>query len=64
MTALEYMEKQLAKNRQNLDRETARGATEKVLSDIRNKIGYYEEAVEALEDKCWKPLPEFPREGM
>lgn len=64
MTALEYMEKQLVWYRLNFDREFAREAPEEVLRNIQRKIGYYEEAVEALRDKCWEPLPEFPKEGM
>ena len=49
MTALEYMEKQLAKHKANYIRESNRNAPEKVLSDIQAKIGYYEQAVEALQ---------------
>lgn len=49
MTALEYMEKQLLKNKTNYIRESNRGASEKVLSDIQNKINYYEQTVEALD---------------
>lgn len=49
MTALEYMEKQLLKNKANYIRESNRGASEKILSDIQNKISYYEQAVEALD---------------
>lgn len=48
MTALEYMEKQLRKHQLNYERESARGVSEKMLDDIRAKIGYYEAAVEAL----------------
>ena len=48
MTALEYMEKQLSKHSANLLRETNRNAPEEVLHNIRAKIGYYTEAVEAL----------------
>ena len=48
MTALEYMEKQLAKNKANYIRESNRFAPEKVLNDIQVKIDYYEQAVEAL----------------
>ncbi len=48
MTALEYMENQLIKNRLNFDREFGRGAPEEMLNNIRLKISYYEAAVEAL----------------
>ena len=49
MTALEYMKKQLLKNKSNYIRESNRGASEKILNDIQNKISYYEQAVEALD---------------
>ena len=48
MTALEYMEKQYNKHKANYIRESDRGAPEKMLNDIKLKIGYYEQAVEAL----------------
>ena len=48
MTALEYMEKQLHKHQMNYKRESARGVSEEMLSNIEKKIGYYEAAVEAL----------------
>lgn len=48
MTALEYMEKQLQKHRVNYNREILRGVPEEMLQNIRLKVGYYEEAVEAL----------------
>ena len=48
MTALEYMERQLVKHRQNYLREADRKVPEEMLNNIRKKIGYYEEAVEAL----------------
>ena len=48
MTALEYMEKQYNKHKANYTREADRGAPEKMLNDIKAKIGYYEQAVEAL----------------
>lgn len=48
MTSLEYMERQLNKNRMNLVRETDRGAPEEVLCNIREKIKHYGAAVEAL----------------
>lgn len=48
MTALEYMEKQVQKNRQNFIREFDRKAPQEVLENIKQKISYYETAVEAL----------------
>ena len=48
MTALEYMEKQVEKHRQNYARENARCAPLEVLQNIEKKISYYEQAVEAL----------------
>ena len=51
MTAREYMEKQIKKHTRSLALEIKRGATEEVLRNIALKIGYYEEAVEALEGR-------------
>ena len=48
MTALEYMEKQVEKHRQNLARENVRCAPLEVIQNIEKKISYYEQAVEAL----------------
>ena len=48
MTALEYMEKQVRKHRQNFLQQYDRNAPEEVLANIRAKISYYEEAIEAL----------------
>lgn len=48
MTPLEYMESQVIKRRLNHDRELARGAPEEQLHNIRQKIGYYEAACDAL----------------
>lgn len=48
MTALEYMEKQLANHRLNYTRSSDRGVPAEMLENIRLKIGYYESAVEAL----------------
>jgi hypothetical protein len=48
MTALEYMEKQLRKNQRIYNSEFKRGAPEEILRNIEKKIGYYEEAVNAL----------------
>ena len=62
MTALEYMEKQLAKHRMNLDREIKRNAPEDMVENIKTKIGYYTEAVDALKGnvciKITKPKKE------
>ena len=56
MTALEYMEKQLQKHRQNFIREFDRKAPQEVLENIKLKISHYEAAVEALrnneDDRC------------
>ena len=56
MTALEYMEKQVQKNRQNFIREFDRKAPQEVLENIKLKISYYEDAVKALRnneaDRC------------
>lgn len=49
MTPLEYMEKQVRKQKYNLGQQTVRGAPEADLENIRKKIGYYEAAVAALE---------------
>ena len=54
MTALEYMEKQYNKHKANYTREADRGAPEKMLNDIKLKIGYYEQAVEALKREEYK----------
>lgn len=51
LTPLEYMEKQLQKNRNNYNREFLRGAPEKVLDNISLKIGHYEAAVTALREQ-------------
>jgi hypothetical protein len=48
VTAIEYMERQVQRHRLNYDRESARGAHEEMLRNIRKKLGYYEAAVEAL----------------
>ena len=48
MTALEYMEKQVMKHGFDLGREIARGASSEIIENIRKKICYYEQAVEAL----------------
>jgi hypothetical protein len=48
MTALEYMEKQVAKHRLNFNREWERGAPNEMLQNIAEKIRHYEAAVEAL----------------
>ena len=51
MTALDYMTRQLTKHRLNHDRELARGASEEQLHNIRQKIGYYEAACDALREQ-------------
>ena len=48
MTALEYMEKQVNRHRQNYEHELVRGVPEDMLNNIALKISYYEQAVEAL----------------
>jgi hypothetical protein len=57
MTALEYMERQVVSNRLNHDRQVARGAPEEDLANIRKKIGFYEEAAEALRKECDSKCP-------
>ena len=56
MTAIEYMEKQIRKCRDNYAREAKRNAPKENLDNIRAKIGYYEAAVNALKgqtkEKC------------
>lgn len=57
MTAIEYMEKQLAKHKVNYEREAARGVPDEMLNNIKAKIGYYEDAVQALKwrhEQCVK----------
>lgn len=49
MTALEYMKRQVDKHTANYEREKRRGVPGEVLENIKNKIGYYVEAVKALE---------------
>ena len=49
MTALKYMIQQRDKHTANYEREKRRGVPKEVLDNIRAKIGYYEEAVKALE---------------
>lgn len=53
MTSIEYMEKQLNKHKANYIRESNRGVPDKMLNDIKSKIDYYEQAVEALKF-IWK----------
>lgn len=48
MTALEYMEKQVQKHRQDYIREYSRFAPQKMLDNILMKVNYYELACEAL----------------
>ena len=50
MSALEYMKKQVEKNNIKLSKVIAKtGVTEEEINNIRSKIGYYQEAVNALE---------------
>lgn len=51
LTALGYMERQRTKCYQNWQRERERGAPPEVLANIMRKIGYFEEAIEALNMK-------------
>ena len=51
MTALEYMKREMDKHTANYEREKRRGVPGEVLQNIKNKIGYFEEAVKALERK-------------
>ena len=48
MTAIEYMEKQIQKHRQNYVRELARGVSKEMLDNIKLKISYYETAIESM----------------
>lgn len=48
MTTLEYMEKQLKKHKNNLQREMKRNAPFEVVNNISNKLGYYAEVVDIL----------------
>lgn len=59
MTALEYMEKQLQKHSMNLEREIKRGAPEADLCNIALKIGYYEEAVDALKMSAYVEVTRY-----
>lgn len=50
MTALEFMRSQVERNYKNLISASKRkGITKDELNSIRSKIGYYKEAVRALE---------------
>lgn len=48
MTALEFMEKQVRKCQINFEKESGRGAPAEVIGNLLRKIGYYQDAVEAL----------------
>ena len=48
MTALEYMRKQLETHKANLHRAIAKKSPEEEIEGIKNKIGYYEIAVNAI----------------
>ncbi len=53
MTTIEYMKKQIEKHTRSLEKTASRsGVTEEELNNIRAKIAYYKEAVEALEAKA------------
>ena len=49
MSALEFMRKELDRNKKNLFREFERNAPDDVIENIEKKIGYYDAACEALE---------------
>ena len=51
MTALQYMQKQLEKHKVNLHRAIAKKSPDEEVDNIKNKISYYEAAVDALR-KC------------
>lgn len=51
MNALKYFRRQLEKAQYNLAQQESRGATEEVIRNIKKKIGYYEAAVKALEER-------------
>ena len=51
MTALEYMEKQIQQHRISHIQAVDRNAPEEMLENIRRKISYYEEAIEALKER-------------
>ena len=57
MTALEYMEKQIQKNHKKYYHEHERGASDEILDNIVAKIGYYEEAAEALRNEMNHDAP-------
>lgn len=51
--SVEYMKKQIEKHTRSLEKTASRsGVTEEELNNIRAKIRYYKEAVEALEAKA------------
>ena len=51
MTALEYMENQLQKQKYIYGREMLRCVPQEMLDNIKRKISYYEEAVETLKNE-------------
>lgn len=59
MTALEYMEKQLQKHRNNYDCELLRGVPEEMLQNIGRKVGYYEAAVDALKMSAYVEVTRY-----
>lgn len=48
MTTLEYMQRQLNKHQANLAHQIERGAPEKDIENIREKIAHYSEVVDML----------------
>ena len=48
MTALQYMQKQLEKHKVNLHRAIAKKSPDEEINGIKNKISYYDAAVDAL----------------
>lgn len=48
VTTIEYMEKQVKKHRLNYEKESNRGVPQEMLENIKLKIKYYEDAVDAL----------------
>ena len=50
MTTIEYMKKQIVKHTISLEKIQSRsGVTETEIANLKLKIGYYEDAVKALE---------------
>lgn len=51
LTTLEYMQRQVNRNKFNYQREFARAVPTEQLRNIEAKIRYYEDAVEALKER-------------